>query len=234
MPTPQPVIPPAAPRSDTELSEFLLRACHDLRGPLRALRIHGEILARRSAKQPPDDPDQPLAFVLSGAAAAMAVVDGLADYALALAVDTARFQPVPLEVMFRVALAKLSPQLRESDEVTYDNLPSVRGDADRLLQLFEYLVDHALRHRGSGPASIHIAAELQNGAWLFTLRDNCAGMAAENMEGAFTPFARLYTNQRPGPGLATCRAIVERHGGRMWAESDPGAGCVLRFTLPSD
>jgi light-regulated signal transduction histidine kinase (bacteriophytochrome) len=225
---------PDAPRSDSELSEFLLRACHDLRGPLRALRIHGELLAQRRAKEADDDPDQSLAFVMSGAASAVAVVDGIADYALALAIDASRFQSVPLDVMVRLALAKLSARLRENGaEVAYENLPSVKGDADRLVQLFEYLVDHALRHCGSNPARIRISGEVQNRVWFFTVRDTCAGVAGEYWESAFTPFARLYANQRPGPGLATCRAIVERHGGTMWAEPDPGTGCILRFTLPA-
>jgi two-component system, chemotaxis family, sensor kinase Cph1 len=225
---------PAAPRSDAELSDFLLRACHDLRGPLRTVRIHSELAQQRRAGEPGDGPEESLTFVASGATAASAVVDGLADYALALVIDTSRFHPVPMDVMLRGALAKLSRQLRESGAVVaYDDLPAVMGDADRLLQLFEYLVDQALRHRGSASPSIRIAAERQGELWLFTLRDNCGGMAAESMAGAFTPFARLYANQRAGPGLAICRVIVERHGGKIWGESDSGGGCAFRFTLPA-
>jgi two-component system, chemotaxis family, sensor kinase Cph1 len=227
MPGPQPDSP-AAPRSDSELSEFLLRACHDLRGPLRAVRAHAALLAKKS-----DDSEKSLAFLVDGAEQASAVVDGIADYALALAIDPSRFLPTPLDVLVRTALAKLSRKVRENHaEVVYDDLPSVPGDADRLLQLFEYLLDHALRHGAPNRKSIHISAERQNGTWLFTMRVSGDGMAPEPVEGAFTPFARLSVNQRPGPGLATCRSIVERHGGRMWAESAAGAGLVVRFTLP--
>jgi light-regulated signal transduction histidine kinase (bacteriophytochrome) len=102
-----------------------------------------------------------------------------------------------------------------------------------LLQLFEYLVDRALRGGGPNSPRIRISADSQDDAWLVTVRDNAGGMDAEHPEAVFTPFARVHANQRPGPGLATCRAIVERHGGRMWAESDPG-GCVFRFTLPAE
>jgi light-regulated signal transduction histidine kinase (bacteriophytochrome) len=197
------------------------------------MRIYTELLAQRRAGEPGGDSEQSLEFVVSGAVAAGAVLDGIADYALALAIDPSRFNPVPLDVMLRAALAKLSHQIRECDaEVTYDDLPSVMGDADRLLQLFEYLVDYALRHRGTGHPCIRLTAELQDGAWLFTLSDNCGGMTADSFKGAFTPFARLHTNQRSGPGLATCRAIIERHGGKLWAESDPKGCCVFRFTLP--
>jgi light-regulated signal transduction histidine kinase (bacteriophytochrome) len=216
------------------VSEFLLRACHDLRGPLRTVRTHAELVARKSAAGQDDDLRQPLAFVVSGVAAAVAVLDGIADYALALAIDASRFHPVPLDVIVRGALAKLSTQLRASDaEVSYDDLPSVTGDADRLLQLFEYLVDRALRGGGQNRPSIHISAQRQDGAWLFAVRDNAGGMDTEHLEVVFTPFAQLHANQRPGPGLATCRMIVERHGGRMWAEADPTGGCVFRFTLPA-
>ena len=177
------------------------------------------------------DAKQSLAFVVSGAAAAGAVLDGITDYALALAIDASRFHPVPLDVMVRGALAKLSTQLRASDaEVSYDDLPTVPGDADRLLQLFEYLVDCAA-HAGPNRPRIHISAEAQNGEWLFTVSDNVGGMNAP-LETTFAPFARLRASQRPGPGLATCRMIVERHGGRIWAESTPDGGCMFRFTLP--
>jgi signal transduction histidine kinase len=225
---------PGAPRSDAELGDFLLRACHDLRGPLRAVRTHAELLARDSAAPPGDESRQSLAFVVSGAAAAGAVLDGITDYALALAIDTSRFHPVPLDVIVRGALARLSTQLRASHaEVSYDDLPSVPGDADRLLQLFEYLVDRAVRGEPNRPR-IRISAEPQNGAWLFTVCDNAGGMNGEPLDAVFTPFVRLQANQRPGPGLATCRTIVERHGGRMWAESSPEGGCVFRFTLPAE
>jgi light-regulated signal transduction histidine kinase (bacteriophytochrome) len=203
-----------------------------LRGQLRTVSTHAELLARNSALGEGDDSKQSLAFLISGAAAAGAVLDGITDYALALAIDASRFHPVPLDVIVRGALARLSAQLRASDaEVSYDDLPSVPGDADRLLQLFEYLVDRAVRGEPNRPR-IRISAEPQNDGWLFTVRDNGGGINAETLEAGFRPFARLQANQRPGPGLATCRTIVERHGGRMWAESDPD-GCLFRFTLPA-
>ena len=222
---------PTAPRTDAELSDFLLRACHDLRGPLRTVRIHSELMTRNRAADG-EDSERALGFVVSGASAAGAVVDGITDYALAVAIDASRFGPAPLDVMLRSAIAKLAAPIRESNaEVVYGELPTVTGDADRLLQLFEYLLDHALRRRGPERPSIRITAESKASAWLFTLRDNGPTLAADPVEKAFTPFARLHANQRPGPGLAVCRAIVERHGGKMWAEPDPD-GCVLRFTLP--
>jgi len=230
MPAPEPTIG-GAPRTDAELSEFLMRACHDLRGPLRTVRIHAELLARKGGAES----DESRAFVTNGAATAGAVLDGIADYALALAIDRSRFRATPLDVIVRTAIAKLSAQIHEIEaEISYDDLPSVQGDADRLLQLFEYLVDHSLRGHGPNRLSIRISADRQDGAWLFAVRDNGAGLPAESLAKAFTPFTRLHGNQRPGPGLAVCRAIVERHGGLMWGESMPGSGCVFWFTLPGE
>jgi len=223
---------PAAPRSDSELSEFLLRACHDLRGALRSVKVHSELLARNSSDGQTSDSKESMSFVLGGATAAAAMVDGMADYALALAIDASRFFPVPVDVIVRGAIARLAKPLQESEAtVSYEELPSVLGDADRLLQLFEYLVDRAVRIGGPNRLNICISAEAQDGAWLFTVRDNAGAMDAELLEGVFTPFARLHANQRPGPGLVTCRTIVERHGGTIWAEAEPDGGCVFRFTL---
>lgn len=216
-----------APRTDAELSEFLLRACHDLRGPMRTARIYAELLAKNGLGASEENA-RPMEFIVNGAATAGAVVDGISDYALALAIDPSRFQTAFLDVILRSAMAKLAAPIRESGaQIVYGELPEMRGDPDRLLQLFEYLLDQALRRRGT---QIKVSAEQQGDGWQFTVGDNGASIA--EIERLFTPFARLHSNQRSGPGLAICKAIVERHGGRMWAE--PAAeGCSLRFTLPS-
>ena len=221
-----------ANHTDAELSDFLLKACHDLRGPLRTMRIHTELLNHNRSAANDQESEQSVEFIANGALAAAAVVDGIADYALALAIDKSRFQMVPLDVMLRAAIAKLATRIRETHtQVDYGELPGVMGDADRLMQLFEYLLDHALRRGGSKGLAVKISAESQNDQWLFTVCDDGPALAVEPPERVFTPFVRMHANQRPGPGLATCRAIVERHGGRLWAEAESN-GCVLRFSLP--
>lgn len=216
--------------SDSELSQFLLQACHDLRGPLRAIRTHAELLVRNDAGR-----EESVGFVVGGVTAAGKVVDGLTEYALALALDPASFHPVPLDVIVRAAMAKLAAQIRQSEaEIIYDSLPTVTGDWDRLQQLFEYLLDRALRQPGANRPAIEISAEAaSSGAWQLTVRDNGAEMDEESLQKAFVPFARLHINQRPGPGLAVCRAIVEKHGGTIWAEPSTG-GCLFHFTLPGE
>lgn len=105
-----------------------------------------------------------------------------------------------MEVMLRTALAKLDKELRSHDaKVSYDKLPRVSGDPDRLIQVFENLLRNALQHRGEAPPSIRISAERQADGWLFALRDNGPGLEAAYLETIFRPFERLHGRQRPGP-----------------------------------
>lgn len=226
---------PSVPRTDAELSEFLLRACHDLRGPLRAVRGHSELLVRAASSGQPLDPSGSLGFIVDGCTQAGLLIDSLTDYALALQIDSANFGPVPTDVILRTALAKLARTLSDSEaEVAYDALPKVSGNADRLLQLFEYLVDNAVRNHGKDKPRIRITAERRGSMWLFQVKDNGAGPGTEFLERVFKPFERIRGKERPGPGLATCRVIVERHGGSIWAESPPHGGNTLCFTLPAE
>jgi signal transduction histidine kinase len=219
------------------MSAFLLRACHDLRTPLRAVLTHTELLGRNHDAPADGGFDQRLAFIVESARRANRLVDGLAEYAIALQTDAREFQRTPLDVMLRIALAELDRELRESQsEVTYDPMPSVVGQADRLVQLFEHLLRNALRHRGAVAPRVHVAAERRAGAWRFAIRDNGPGVDAEDLERIFMPFEILHVNEPVGAGmgLAVCRAIVERHGGKIWAESEPGGGACFLFTLPAE
>jgi light-regulated signal transduction histidine kinase (bacteriophytochrome) len=216
------------------LSEFLLRACHDLRGPLRSVRTYSEILQRDAAEQS-SDPNPALGFIVAGSARAGLLIDGLAEYCLALQIDTGTFQPVPTDVILRAALAKLAQPLRENNaEVVYEGLPRVCGNADRLMQLFEHLIDNALRNRGTEDPRIRVSAEHDSAGWLFRVADNGPGIEAEYLERIFKPFERVHGKERHGPGLAICRVIVERHGGTLWAESPPGDGFAFCFTIPEE
>ena len=224
----------SVPRTEGELSEFLLRACHDLRGPLRAVRTYSELILKESIRRGADIQEM-LGFIANGSVQVGLLIDGLTDYSLALQTDPLKFQPVPMDVILRAVLAKIANALRESRaEVAYGPLPRIRGNADRLMQLFEYLIDRALRHRGPEDPRIRISAESRDDGWLFQVWNNGPQIEAEFAENIFQPFERLDGKERPGPGLAVCRVIVERHGGKIWAESPPGGGCLFCFTLPAE
>jgi signal transduction histidine kinase len=222
--------------SDQDLSEFLLRACHDLRSPIRAIKAHADLI-RKSAPTPEiADFEKRLEFIIDGARKIDLLTDGLTSYSIALHVEQTSFQPARMDVILRMALARLDRELRaHGAEVTYGELPCVAGNPDRLAQVFENLLRNALRHGGRDSLRIHISAERQGETWLFAVRDNGTGIEAAYLERVFKPFERLRAGDSEGVGLglAICRIIVERHGGKLWAESTPGTGSTFLFTLPA-
>jgi signal transduction histidine kinase len=222
---------------ELEASEFLLHASHDLRTALRAIRVHTDLLLKdRQAAQVPGLEER-LGFIVEGARKVDLLADGISSYSIALQIRKESFQPAPLDVLLRAVLAKLDKELRANDaSVTKDKLPRVSGVPDRLMEVFENLLHNALRHRGQVPPQIRIAVERRAEDWLFTVRDNGPGIEAPYLDSIFRPFVRLHGAQRAGPGLglAICRVILERHGGRIWAESTDGAGSTFRFTLPAE
>lgn len=220
-------------QSDREIAEFLLRACHDLRSAARAVRTHSELFLRDA---PPRDSalNQRLGFIIDGSRRIDLLLDGLVRYSLALQTDPASFQPARMDVLLRFVLAQLDKDLKAAGaEVVYGELPEVTGDPDRLMQVFDILLRNALVHRGAAPPRIGITAVRQDGQWLLAVRDNGPGVEAAFLESIFLPFERLNgRGSGAGLGLTICRAIVERHGGRMWAESPPEGGAAFCFTLP--
>lgn len=222
-------------RADWDLSRFLLRACHDLRSSLRAIRTHTEMLQRDSSPGN-SELDTHLGFIVDGARRIDLLTEGLSGYSVALQIDEASFQPTRMELVVRTALAKLDKELREQGaEVTSGALPKVSGNPDRLAQVFDILLRNALRYGAERPPRVHISAEKRGEEWRFSVKDNGSGIEAEYLERVFQPFERLQAGKAEGAGmgLAICRAIVERHGGRIHAESEPGAGSTFLFTLPA-
>jgi light-regulated signal transduction histidine kinase (bacteriophytochrome) len=219
------------------VSELLLRACHDLRTPLRSIRAHAELLLRDCDAQQTSDFEQRLGFIVDGAKRIELLADGLVNYSVALEIERGAFQAVPMGVLLRAVLTKLDSELRNAHaEVSYDHLPRTQGNPDSLMQVFENLLRNAIQHRGESSPLIQITAEKRTDDWLFAVRDNGPGVEPAYLETIFKPFESLHGKEGSGPGLGLtiCRAIVERHGGRMWAESNAGAGCAFLFTLPAE
>jgi light-regulated signal transduction histidine kinase (bacteriophytochrome) len=219
--------------SDRETSEFLLRACHDLRSPLRGLRAYSELVqkyVRDGASA--DDIQRALDFILDGARKADAVIDGIAAYAAALQIDPGTFFPTRLDVALRSALARLDPSLKESGaQVAYAEMPRLRVNPDRLAELFERLIRNTLDHRGPEPPRVQISADRFESGWRVVVRDNGPGIEPAELETVFRPFQKLQ-GKGAGMGLAICRAIVQAHGGTIHAESPQEGGCAIIFTLP--
>jgi light-regulated signal transduction histidine kinase (bacteriophytochrome) len=223
--------------SDREISDLLLRACHDLRAAARAVRTHSELLLRDAGAPRTSDFELRVGFLVEGAGRIDVLLDGLAAYSVALDTDAASFQSVRADVLLRSVLMKLDRDLRDGGaEVVYRELPAVTGNPDRLMQVLENLLRNALRHRGKASPHIHISASRQGETWLFAVQDNGPGVDPASLENIFKPFERMQSGDPPGAGmgLAICRAIVERHGGRIWGESQDGDGATFFFTLPAE
>lgn len=221
--------------SDRQLSQFLLRACHDLRSAARGVRTHSELFLKDAGHPALAGFAERFGFIVEGSRKVDALLDGLVNYALALQTDPAAFHTTRTGALLRLALARLEEDVRAAEaEVVYGDLPAVTGDPDRLMQVFEQLLRNALVHRGEAAPRIRVSASQQDGEWRFAVSDNGPGVEAEFLETIFLPFERL-SKRRPGAGLglAISRAIVERHGGRMWAEAPAEGGGAFYFTLPA-
>jgi len=223
-----------APATEREFSEFLLRVCHDIRAGLRSIQPHSELLLSHGEGVSAADLRECLGLIVEGAQRLDSLADGLASYAIAMQIDRRAFKETSIEGVLRRALASLDRELQDSHvHVSYDRLPPAPGDPDRLSQVFEILIRNCLLRLGEQDTHIHVGAESQPEALLYWVRDDGQGLDAAYLERMFQPFERLDSRAiiGPGLGLATCRIILERHGGRIWAESQ-GIGSTFWFTLP--
>jgi light-regulated signal transduction histidine kinase (bacteriophytochrome) len=146
------------------------------------------------------------------------------------------FRNVRCDDVLRNVLMGLRALIRETGAtVTHAPLPTVRADAGQLAQLFQNLIGNSLKFRGQAPLEVRISAWARDGDWLFSVQDNGIGFEPAYRERIFGMFQRLHALSRyegTGIGLALCRKVVERHGGRIWAESEPGRGATFFFTIP--
>jgi serine/threonine protein kinase/signal transduction histidine kinase len=223
-------------RSNTELEQFAYVASHDLQEPLRMVASYTQLLKRRYQGKLDADADEFIAYAVDGATRMQGLINDL------LAYSRVHTHSKPLEettctAAFDRALANLEAAIRESGaEVRCGPLPAVRGDASQLVQLFQNLIGNAIKFRGERPPVVIVWAGWQDGEWLFTVRDNGIGIDPKHAERIFAIFQRLHSRDRypgSGIGLAICKKIVERHGGRIWVEPRLEDGSVFCFTLPA-
>lgn len=144
---------------------------------------------------------------------------------------------IDLDVAVNDAVANLEVAIEENGaQVTRDDLPEVVADRRQLAQLFQNLIGNAIKFHGDRAPAVHVGAERRNGEWVVEVRDNGIGIDPDHRDRIFDIFERLHGRERyegTGIGLAICKKIVERHGGRIWVESQAGRGAAFRFTIPS-
>jgi PAS domain S-box-containing protein len=223
-------------RTNSELEEFAQVISHDLLEPIRTMKGFADLLEKDAR---PVLDDKTFAFldrIIEGANRMQDLVTDLLEYARS-GTQQMPTDIVNCEEVLDSSLADLEAAIKEGNVVvSHDELPVVRGDRVWLTELFENLVGNAMKFRGADVPVIHVGAESRGTDWCLSVRDNGIGIDPRFAARIFEPFRRLHTRDEfpgSGMGLAICRKIVERHGGRIWVESEPGKGSTFFFTLPA-
>lgn len=226
-------------RANEDLNQFAYSASHDLQEPLRMISIYTQLLGRRCGNLLDPDAHDFMKYTLDGAQRMEMLLRDLLAYTQAVNIRGTPEGWVESSEALQKAVANLQTIIDATDATIHvGQLPAVRAYDFHLVQIFQNLIGNALKYRSAAPPVIEIraSAELENGRWLFSVRDNGIGIAPRFHEQVFGLFKRLHTAQQyagTGIGLAICQKLVERYGGRIWLESDEGRGTTFFFTLPA-
>ena len=223
-------------RSNAELEQFAYVASHDLQEPLRMVASYTQLLGRRYDAKFDGDAREFMGFIVDGATRMKQLIEDLLAYSR-VGTKGQDFRPVQAEAALSRALFNLKTAIEEAGAaVTYDTLPELPADELQLAQLFQNLIGNALKFRSASVPRIHVFLQDEGQEWHFQVRDNGIGIEPQYFERIFMVFQRLHNKgEYPGTGigLAICKKVVERHGGRIWVDSKPGEGADFQFTLPA-
>jgi PAS domain S-box-containing protein len=222
-------------RSNTELEQFAYVASHDLREPLRKIKSYTELLAENYQHQLDEKADKYINYITDGASRMQALISDLLTYSR-VGKGELTVEPTHLESILERIINDLSLTIKENDAlVTVKPLPTILANPQQMAQLFQNLIVNAIKYRGEATPRILIQSELKDNQWLISIQDNGIGIKPLHFERIFAIFQRLHSRDQysgTGIGLAICKKIVERHGGRIWVESEFGTGTTFYFTLP--
>jgi signal transduction histidine kinase len=223
-------------RSNAELEQFAYVASHDLQEPLRMVAAYTQLLAERYRGKLDENADKFIGYASEGALRMQALIQDLLAFSR-VGRNGARCAEVDCGGVMKEILLSLGPAMQESGAVvTHGPLPVVCADRSQLTQVFQNLIGNAIKFRGKEAPAVSVQAEKSGEQWLFSVSDNGIGIAPEHAENIFVVFQRLHARtEYPGNGigLAICKKIVQRYGGKIWVEGQVGHGSVFKFTLPS-
>lgn len=222
-------------RSNADLQQFAYVASHDLKEPLRMVASYTQLLARRYKGKLDSDADEFIRYAVDGANRMQWLINDLLAYSRVTSQEQV-FEEVDCTKVLEEVMSNLQLSIEESRAVvTHDPLPTVMADGGQLGQLFQNLIANAITFHGEEPPAVHVSAERKANEWLFSVRDNGVGLDPQYAERIFVIFQRLHDREEypgTGIGLAICKKVVERHGGRIWVVSQVGQGATFYFTLP--
>ena len=221
-------------RSNRELQDFAYAASHDLQEPLQLVSNHLQLLSRRYHGQLDRDADEFIDFAMEGTDRLKILISDLLEYSK-VGTSGREFAGVEMESVFGRVIETFQPAIDDCRGlVTHDALPIVLGDDQQMAQVLHNLIDNSIKFRGKDSPRIHVSARQMSEKWLFFVRDNGIGIDPQYTERVFVIFQRLHSrDDYPGTGigLAISRKIIERHGGHIWVDSEPGKGATFYFTL---
>jgi PAS domain S-box-containing protein len=223
-------------RSNDLLEQFAYVASHDLQEPLRMVASYTQLLAKRYHGCLDSDADEFIAYAVDGCNRMKGLIRDLLNYSHA-GTDSKVLREISSETALKEALINLRGSIEESGAiVTHDCLPAITTDDTQLVQVLQNLIGNAIKYHGAAAPLVHVSATKSGGKeWIFSVRDNGLGIAPQYLEKIFIIFQRLHGQQEfsgTGIGLAICKKIVERLGGRIWVESQPEKGSTFFFSLP--
>ncbi|MGA7935152.1 MAG: ATP-binding protein, partial [Kovacikia sp.] len=222
-------------RSNQELEQFAYIASHDLQEPLRAITGYTQLLMQDYQDQLGQSAQEYTAYIVDGAKRMQQLIQDLLAYSRVGTRELA-FTPTDCNEILNQVLKNLQVAIGEHNAtILSDPLPTVIADNNQLMQLLQNLIGNGIKFHRQEPPQINISAELRDNEWLFQVRDNGIGIKPRYLDRIFEIFKRLHTRTNfpgTGIGLAICKKIVDRHGGRIWATSEPGVGTTFYFTIP--
>lgn len=223
-------------RSNHDLEQFAYIASHDLQEPLRMVAAYTQLLGERYRGKLDENADKYIGYAVEGALRMQTLIRDMLAFSRVGRNGDGR-KSTDCNQMMKEVLLNLQVAIEEAGAViTYDQLPTIGAEQSQLGQLFQNLIGNAIKFRNKEAPVIRISTERQGSLWKFTVTDNGIGIAPEYKDLIFVIFQRLNTRDEyagNGVGLAICKKIVERYGGKIWIESEPGHGCTFHFTLPA-
>jgi light-regulated signal transduction histidine kinase (bacteriophytochrome) len=224
-------------RSNAELEQFAYVASHDLQEPLRMITSFLQLLQRRYEHQLDSDAHEFIQFAVDGATRMQEMVNDLLAYSR-IERKTGKFEDVNTEDILKQITFDSRLLIEENNaDISYDNLPVVRADYPQMVQVFQNLLSNSIKYNDQERPKIHISAEKRDNDWVFKVEDNGIGIDPKHGERVFKIFQRLHARDEydgTGIGLAIVKRIIERHGGVIWYDSQPGQGATFYFNIPGD